>query len=102
MGPFTLNDAQGGTLVVTAVDASGASAPLPNDVAAASSDSTTLTAAPNSGFPGQFVVKAIKAGTTNVVVTGTNAANVVISTTFTFNITGGPATGFTAVLINVQ
>lgn len=98
---FTLVDNQHGTLVVAAVDASGAAAALPSDTAASSQDATILTVASNPGFPDQFQVAALKAGTTAVVVTGTNAAGAAISSTFTFAVTGGPATGFTATLINV-
>lgn len=98
---FGLQDNQHGTLVLTAVDASGAAAAFPGDTAASTSDPTVATVAANAGFPNQFIVTAVKAGNVNIVVTGTNAASQSISTTFAFAISGGPAVGFTATLINV-
>lgn len=98
---FSLSDNQHGTLVIVAVDAALVATQLPVDTAAASSDPTVATVRPNPGFPDQFIVQAVKAGVVNIVIAGTNAAGATISTTFMFAITGGPAVGFTATLINV-
>ena len=101
---FTLVRNQHGTLVLVAVDALGAPGTLPPDTACVSSDPTIATVAPNPGFPEQFLVTGVTAGTVNITATGTNAAGVAISTVFTFLLTavvGNPVVGFTATLINV-
>lgn len=106
---FTFINGQGGQLVITAVDAETPPQPaaLPADFAAVSSDPSILTAAPAAGnAPGVTQLLSLKAGNVNVVATGTNAAGVVISTTFAFVVTAvvpqNPAAGFVATLINVS
>ena len=95
---FELQDNQNGTFTLTAVDASGAPASFPSDTTLTSSNTAVATATPNSGFPTQWIIKAVVAGLVNMVA---NSPSLNISTTFSFTITGGPAVGFTATLTNV-
>jgi hypothetical protein len=100
---FSLVDNQNGTFLLQAVDSIGAPAVLPTDTNLTSSDPTIATATFKTGnAAGTYVVKAVKAGTVNMVATGTNSAGQPASTTFIFTITGGPAVGFTATLTDIQ
>lgn len=100
---FSIFDNQNGQLVLVAVDGAVPPQPttLPADTNATSADPTIATCAAVSGFPGVFKITGVKAGTVNVVATGTNAAGVAISTTFVFTLSGSAAVGFTATLQNV-
>lgn len=99
---FTLVDNQNGTYLVSAVDSTGAPAVLPADLAVNSSDPTIATVAFKTGnAAGTYLVTAVKAGSVNIVASGTNVGGTAISTTFNFTITGGPAVGFNLTLVSV-
>lgn len=97
---FTLLDNQHGTFLVSAVDASGATAPLPSDLALVSTNTAVLTVAfDNGNAAGTYIVTAVAAGDSAIIA---SSASGNISTTFSFQITGGPAVGFVATLTGVS
>jgi hypothetical protein len=101
---FSLQDNQHGTLILQPVDASGApvtDTQALNSEVPVSSDPTIMTATNITGFPGNVACQAVAPGNVTVTVTATNSAGATITTVFTFAVTGGPAMGFTAQLVNV-
>lgn len=78
--------------------------PVVTDQTAVSSDTDTMTVAPNPGFPNQFLYHSLKAGNVTVTAAGKNAVGSDISTDFTFVITDKPdpnlAVGFTGTLVS--
>jgi hypothetical protein len=95
---------QHGAIGFTGVQADGVTAATATLAGVTSSDSTTMTVAPNPGFPDQVVYHTLKAGNVALSVTGTNSAGGSISSTISVNITDKAdptlAIGFIATVIS--